>query len=1113
LPTIFAHDDHLDAHAGPLARPLVRASARRGGVRAVPPRQPAWLREVAAAVQAEIEARPGVPARVDLGPARPEPSTERALTATFRVDLRGVRVDVASLTDLWLAPPGDPACRSEVAEIVAHAGDLLLVRATAQPGDQLHLDHVHLFATSDPLPPLRALLDALGRVRRPGLAERFDSKVLDPVPPGPHVRPGLGPEEAAAWAAGCSAGFNLVWTPPGTDKTRVIAEVVAQLALTGRRVLLVSATAAAVDQAVLEASRVMAGAWPGRIVRVGHPSLLELAEHPFLRLERACESLADGHRGRLAEVERRVADLRAEPDLLVLERAERLLAGFDGPAYELASVLVANAERLATLQGRLDERVSALAAAGAERVAAAAEVERTDAAIAETRQARRAYQQADTLQRELDAIAGSLHAAREAVRLIKERLAQTRRASAEHAELPVVRRVARLGAANRHRLAQRELEAELVPAWEQVVRLERRAGQVREQAEGLEESARPFTREDLARRDLARERALERLDAAVRAERDHDRARRELGHEVSSAARAPQPSPADVELVRAADEQSLPELAARAAELRAAARPITDELDRLGAERRRLAADVERLAPAVVADAAVVATTLATLASDPAVRGRPYDHVLVDEASAALPPHVVYAATRAGAGVTLFGDFLQNGPPSAIESSKALPVSRWLLRDSFAVLGIDRPARALASRGCAVLGEQQRLGPATAELANRVAYDYVLRTVPASRPALPDDGLGELVLVDVAGFGALARVRAGVASGRREWWPAGALVGRAIAAYHEQFGQPVALLAPHASQDLLTQAAVLDAGLDQRVEVGTPHRFQGRELPVAVFDLVEDWRERGWLARGRIGGTRHELRALRLFDVGATRATGRTYLLADRLAVERATGGPLARIREMVGEGRISVAAAGRFVPLRRCPGTGEAVAAVPPALPAYEPAAFFGRLERDLAAARGEVWVWSPFLATRPRPVLPWLVDAAERGCRVTVFVKPGHEHRPNDRRRVGALRDAGIAVVGVYGLAERLVVVDGRLSFLGNLSVLGTPRERGEAMVGVEGGRFAARLLDLTQAEAFSAPPACSDHPGERCHAQHYRRGREKGWFWTCPRCDRRTPVVLGT
>jgi hypothetical protein len=155
---------------------------------------------------------------------------------------------------------------------------------------------------------------------------------------------------------------------------------------------------------------------------------------------------------------------------------------------------------------------------------------------------------------------------------------------------------------------------------------------------------------------------------------------------------------------------------------------------------------------------------------------------------------------------------------------------------------------------------------------------------------------------------------------------------------------------------------------------------------------------------------------------------------------------------------------------------------------------------------------VWSPLLSARPTPVLSWLRAAAGRGCRVTVFVKPSHEHRPNDERRLAGLRDAGLEVVEIYGVIERLLVIDRRRCFLGNVSVLATPRERDEEMVVLEGEQVVRALLALEQAEAFRAAPPCPRHPPARCYAQYYRRGRERGWFWTCPWCGERQPVALG-
>jgi hypothetical protein len=1086
-----------------------------------PPTPPAWLREVVAAATAELEAAPAAMAQVDLGPARPEPPSEPARGgARYRVDLRGAGVDVGALRDLRLVPAAGHAPALPVTEVVRQQGDNLVVLGPAGRGE------LRLHATADPAGPLRALVGALQALHEPRLAERFESGILDPPPrSAPPPRPGLSPEEAAAWAASCAPGFNVVWAPAGTDATRVVAEVVASLAGEGRSVLLVSTVAAAVDGALAEAARRLPHAPAGQLVRVGPPSLPEVADHPFLPLHRAGELRGAGHGERVEEIERRISALRAEPEQLLLDRADRLLAGFDRQGYERARALVDNAEALAELERRAREQELALEDARAEHEQARAALDQAGAALAEAAEAHDAYQQADRMERELGTLQEELGEAKERVRELLQRLEASRGAVADFGRLSPVRRATKLGTGSRVRAARREAEAALLPAWETVVGRERAAAKLGEQIERQLRRAGSFTREEVAGRDRAAAAARERLQAAGQAERERERALGAIRAGLEEARQAEGPGEADRRLVLAVEEQRLPELAGRIEQLRADARPGSEELARLAAERERLAAAGAAMAPAAMAPAAVaaatvVATTMDRLAADGAVRERGYDHVVVDEACAALPPAVVLAASLARRGVTLVGDPLQGGPASALESSRpaTVAVSRWLLRDCLSVLGLDRPELLLERPGCSTIGPVRQLGPVAHELVDKVAYQGNLPAragdapTPAGGRTAADDGLGELVLVDVAPFGELARIRLGVQSARGEWWPVGALVARAIAQHHQDLGQPVAVMAPFAAQLRLAEAAMLDAGLDERAEVGRPPRFHGRRFPVAVLDLVEGGRRPGWLAGARVDGTRQELRGLRLFNLGTTRAE-RTYLLADRAALDRAGHGPLAEVGGLCRDGRVALVGAGRFLSLRQRPATAGAVEPAPdaPSLLALEGTEFIARLEAELAAAEGEVWVWSPQLATRPSPVLGWLGAAAERGCRVTVFVKPPHEHRPNDERRLGALRAAGLTVVAIYGVAERMVVLDRRRTFIGNVSVLATPHERDEGMVLVEGGQFARALLAVEQAEAFRAAPACAWHPAARCYAQYYRRGRERGWFWTCPWCGERHRLPL--
>jgi superfamily I DNA/RNA helicase len=59
-----------------------------------------------------------------------------------------------------------------------------------------------------------------------------------------------------------------VWGPPGTGKTRVLRSAIGDLLTAGKRVLLVSGTNVAVDNALHETLKERAFA-PGEIVRVG----------------------------------------------------------------------------------------------------------------------------------------------------------------------------------------------------------------------------------------------------------------------------------------------------------------------------------------------------------------------------------------------------------------------------------------------------------------------------------------------------------------------------------------------------------------------------------------------------------------------------------------------------------------------------------------------------------------------------------------------------------------------------------------------------------------------------------------------------------------------------
>ena len=291
----------------------------------------------------------------------------------------------------------------------------------------------------------------------------------------------------------------------------------------------------------------------------------------------------------------------------------------------------------------------------------------------------------------------------------------------------------------------------------------------------------------------------------------------------------------------------MPELERRAEAAQRKILKLEEQYEQVIARMRREGLAVRR---EIVHGAHVVAATLALLRISPELHEREYDYVIVDEVAFACPPEVVYAASRAREGVTLLGDFLQNGPIVPEAFGQGIPVEqaiqRWYYQDCFAIFGIRDALSAQANNGCVTLGRQYRFSPVITELANAVAYRGVLQM---SDPGRGDVNRHEIVLIDVDGlgdelafgtpradWGALVASRSSdFARNRRSGGAAG---GRSWRACGRKGRHRRAL---PGSQELI-QDVLNESGASPQIDVGTSHRFQGREFDTVIFDLVEDGR-------------------------------------------------------------------------------------------------------------------------------------------------------------------------------------------------------------------------------------------------------------------------------
>ncbi len=836
-------------------------------------------------------------------------------------------------------------------------------------------------------------------------------------------------------------------------------------------------------------------------------------------------SLAHLVRGRLAEVDRRREDLsrqlvalREDGDRLAAE--EEALAGFDAQADARARALIAATDRIPQLAEQVHLAADQRDAARQTLRQATTALSEAQAALAQTADSRTALAGIAELQRK---VADAQQAAdRVAVDALTAR-DETNRVEAALRELHAGARLARWR--NRHTIARLETAAQ---TQREAARLAERTAQEhralldRFRADTAKQVAtlRPrvlFTEPQIAERQTAVQDTRQARATAAQQAAEADTRYRTLYDALVAAEAGPRATDEDRAAVRHANEAELPGRYQRMPRLReriATAAPHRAALEQQYADAQeefdRLRRNAEHV---VISNAKVVATTLARMRLSKVVLDGPYDVVLVDEVSAATVPEVLLAVSRAATTAVLLGDFLQLGAvlPNGLDRSDDPAVQRWLRRDIFAVCGIATAADARANPGCTTLDIQHRFGPDVMGLANAVAYDDQLKPGPGVRKHAPDDP--EIVLIDTDGADDVARVRATGRTGG--WWPVGALLARVLADHHHSGGESVGVVTPYRHQAEATLEAFRDHEPDQTnpTEIGTAHRFQGREFDVVVFDLVEDHTDRRWMAQARADRPGFPREGFRLFTVAITRTKTRLYLIGSRSRIaDAAPGTPLGHIATLLGTTVRTVMAHQLIAGIAAADDSrrevklgvvgielSEILARHVRVADIHDERQFYDTFADHLRAARHSIWMWAPWTARQIRSVLPILADAVRRGVTVVVFVRDPSDtgqKSPTAQEYVNELRQVATSVVEVHTMHQKIVVIDERLVLLGSLNVLSQSNSR-EVMLVMQGECFARKLLDHEQARTFAKPPTCGKCGSIKIDL---RRTPAKDWYWRC-------------
>ncbi len=1028
----------------------------------------------------------------------------------YLVDIRGIELSAEQADNLRLAE--DKAEPSK---------DGLRVRRISFEGELLRLWTAEFAAFAKPClwrfhqPPAfltTTLRDEIAALTDPGLATLLARGEIGGRLGSGSSATGLLSAQQDAYRACLGSGLWLVWGPPGTGKTRVLRAAVSDLVERGQRVLLVSATNIAVDNALAGVIHDGRHA-PGQLIRVGPPQLREIADNPDVCLPLIVEK-------RLAEAAQRRQNLAMELHEInerrdQLHHLESSLDGFDSAQYEAGMALLADPASTVARSESAVARCELNIDRGAKEVSACrAELAEVEGAAAEATADRVIWAKVASSEAELGEVEDAALQA------------QARALVAENAVRSADGEIAALSEPDgrvrwRNRSAVRQAHRNLETARPAYLRLDAEATRAQDVAAAWRRRAEVGIAELAATTRFSRDEIRDR-DEAV----SHTRARlAEL--EAAQSVRleklvmlraqlAAITSAADV--VATARGHGWPTRYAEAAALRPLVTSDNVRRGELEARHGKLEQEYESLArnaqQEVIKDARVVATTLARFRTNKAVLRGPYDVVLIDEAGAATLPEALLAVAKAGRCAVLFGDFMQISPVlmPELERSQRPDVRQWLVTDVFRHCGISTPSQAIEHRGCVVLDTQHRFGPAVMRLANLLAYDGVLKSGSGVRARVADDP--EIVLVDADGLGDLAEVHR--VKRKAGWWIAGSLLARTLAELHAESGEATGVVTPFGVQADLTLEALRDIEQGDRplAEVGTAHRFQGREFPIVVFDTVEaEFGDGLWVneASRAPGSNSWRQDGVRLFNVAVTRAQRRLYVVASRrriLAAKSDTA--LGQFATMLRDQSITTVAATKLIAatadLTSPTGLGqegmriaEVLARHAEVAQVHDEQTFYEHLASVITGARISIWIWSAWVAARVRDLLPLLEDAVKRGVRVTVFVRDPSDSLQQKDHFVTALADLRLVVpqvVEVNVLHQKVVIVDEHIVLLGSLNALSQHRSR-EIMVTMRGQHFARRLLGELHAEKFSKPPQCGACGGRKVDL---RRETAGAWYWRC-------------
>jgi ssDNA-binding Zn-finger/Zn-ribbon topoisomerase 1 len=540
---------------------------------------------------------------------------------------------------------------------------------------------------------------------------------------------------------------------------------------------------------------------------------------------------------------------------------------------------------------------------------------------------------------------------------------------------------------------------------------------------------------------------------------------------------------------------------------------LTAEKNEIISKINEIQKQLDEIQKRVLEEAKIVCTTLTKTFTAKAFPDKPFDALIVDEASMAPMPYLYWALSRCKKACVIVGDFLQLPPICISDEDMA---KKWFGRSIYQHLHVDTVPKARQHDKIRLLETQYRMNPSISALPNQLFYDGLLIDHISTHKKVVSEGISSspLNIIDTSlAFPWCSRLSTRSRFNVYHALVAATVAKRILRSTNNEL--QVGIISPFAAQARLIGKMIKDLQLDSsRVRVSTVHRFQGGESDFIIFDTVES---PGVKLAPMLDDNKEDSNAPLLFNVAMTRAQSKIFFIANmeylknqlspqtifyRIIDTIRKNGQIIGSNEIVDSYFIRDFESWVEKLFKSAPSE-------PPGDSLFSEKNFYPAFFEDLRRAKEEVIILSPFVSiNRAGKFIEYFKILIRKGIKVKVFTRPAKEQTGtfslNGTEVINQMRSIGVEIAERKRMHQKVAIIDRSVAWEGSLNIL-SHRDSNEQMRRLPFSVAVGELIRLCELDDASTgtkrEPILTREKCPQCMEEMVVRIGRYGAFLSCP------------